>query len=62
MLDYEIGDDDSGRRCDRNSGRATRSFVLEGPNVFFKMTYKGKSGESGEVFAFLEERPNLFCI
>ena len=42
-VDYEIGDDIQEGDVIGTVAEPTRSFVLEGPNVFFKMTYKGKA-------------------
>ena len=39
-VDYEIGDDIQEGDVIGTVAEPTRSFVLEGPNVFFKMTYK----------------------
>lgn len=40
---YEIGDDIQEGDVLGTVAEPTKSFVLEGPNVFFKMTYKGKA-------------------
>lgn len=40
---YEIGDDIQEGDVLGTVAEPTKSFVLEGPNVFFKMTYKGKT-------------------
>lgn len=42
-VDYEIGDDIQEGDVIGTVAEPTKSFVLEGPNVFFKMTYKGKA-------------------
>ena len=42
-VDYEIGDDIQEGDVIGTVAEPARSFVLEGPNVFFKMTYKGKA-------------------
>ena len=42
-VDYEIGDDIQEGDVIGTVAEPTKSFVLEGPNVFFKMTYKGKT-------------------
>ena len=42
-VDYEIGDDIQEGDVIGTVAQPTKSFVLEGPNVFFKMTYKGKA-------------------
>ncbi|MFR5081439.1 MAG: hypothetical protein ACLTEE_01770 [Anaerobutyricum hallii] len=42
-VDYEIGDDIQEGDVIGTVAEPTRSFVLEGLNVFFKMTYKGKA-------------------
>lgn len=41
-VDYEIGDDIREGDVLGTVAEPTKSFVLEGPNVFFKMTYKGR--------------------
>lgn len=41
-VDYEIGDDIQEGDVLGTVAEPTKSFVLEGPNVFFKMTYKGR--------------------
>ena len=40
---YEIGDDIQEGDVVGTVAQPTKAFVLEGPNVFFKMTYKGKA-------------------
>lgn len=40
---YEIGDDIQEGDVIGTVAEPTKSFVLEGPNVFFKITYKGKT-------------------
>ena len=42
-VDYEIGDDIQEGDVIGTVAEPTKSFVLEGPNVFFKMTYKDKT-------------------
>ena len=42
-VDYEIGDDIQEGDVLGTVAEPTKSFVLEGPNVFFKMTYKDKT-------------------
>lgn len=42
-VEYEIGDDIQEGDVLGTVAEPTKSFVLEGPNVFFKMTYKGKT-------------------
>ena len=42
-VDYEIGDDIQEGDVIGTVAEPTKSFVLEGPNIFFKMTYKGKT-------------------
>ena len=42
-FDYEIGDDIQEGDVLGTVAEPTKSFVLEGPNVFFKMTYKDKT-------------------
>ena len=46
-VDYEIGDDIQEGDVIGTVAEPTKSFVLEGPNVFFKMTYK--DSESGKI-------------
>lgn len=41
-VDYEIGDDIQEGDVLGTVAEPTKSFVLEGPNVFFKMTHKGR--------------------
>ena len=42
-VDYEIGDDIQEGDVIGTVAEPTKSFVLEGPNVFFKMTYKDRT-------------------
>ena len=42
-VDYEIGDDIQEGDVLGTVAEPTKSFVLEGPNIFFKMTYKDKT-------------------
>ena len=42
-IDYQIGDDIQEGDVLGTVAEPTKSFVLEGPNVFFKMTYKDKT-------------------